>query len=81
MSKKAEEFMDEMFSEMSPDELKTYIQKIRLSRNTPKATTKRGKQAKKQSVKKVDKTKDLFNQLSDKEREELMAELLGGEDE
>ena len=75
MSKQVEDLLPFKFDDLTPAELLEVIRKTRDSRSTPKKTSKRAKTERRQSGKKVDKTKALFDKLSDEEKAALLKSL------
>jgi len=75
MSKQIEDILGKRVIDMSDEELLSLVKDLRLSRITPKSTSQKAKKKKKESANIVDKTINLFKDLSEEERLRIIEEL------
>ena len=72
MAKQLKDLIDKSFLEMPYEEKLSFLQGVRTSRRTPKATSKVVRSKKKSTAKVKDKLDILFENLSDAEKQAFM---------
>ena len=79
MARQLDEIVGKKFSDMTFEEQIEFIQRVRKSRSTQKATSKVVKKVKRAKKKQTDKAKELFASLTDEQKQELIRKLTNGE--